>query len=176
MGPLRRRADPRLGVRDHDRLPVSVGGVAAAARRPHRHRVGRSRPERSALESFNPLFPGNSYSGAVGLFGPTNLTDFNPSLTVFPRRGLIVTLESPSYWRTSTADGIYATDLRVLVPPQAGEGKYVGTNPGVAVVWDATRHLQVQGAITRFLPGRFLDATFVSDGFGFYSITARYRF
>jgi hypothetical protein len=129
-----------------------------------------------SLQSFNPLFPGNAYSGAVGLLGPTNLTDFTPALTVTPRRGLVLGFEAPSYWRTSTGDGIYSTDLRVLIGPRAGNGKYVGTNPGVLVVWQATRHLQLQGVITRFLSGGFLDDTFVEAGFGFYSITARYRF
>ena len=129
-----------------------------------------------ALESFNPLFPGNAYSGAVGLLGPTNLTDFTPALTVSPRRDLTLGVEAPSYWRTSTGDGVYATDLRVLFGPEAGTGKYVGTNPGVTMVWQATRHLQLQGVITRLLSGGFLDSTFVSDGFGFYSFTARYRF
>ena len=128
------------------------------------------------LQSFNPLFPGNAYSGAVGLLGPTNLTDFTPALTVTPRRGLLLGVEAPSYWRTSTADGVYSTDLRLLLPPQVGTGRYVGTNPGVLVVWQATRHLQLQGVITRFLPGGFLDDTFISEGFGFYSFTTRYRF
>jgi len=129
-----------------------------------------------ALQSFDPLFPGNAYSGAVGLLGPTNLTDLTPTFTVIPRRGLVLGVEAPSYWRTSTADGVYATDLRVLIPPEAGEGKYVGTNPGVVVTWHATRHLQLLGVVTRFLAGDFLAATFVSRGFGFYSFTTRYRF
>jgi hypothetical protein len=129
-----------------------------------------------ALQSFNPLFPGNAYSGAVGLLGPSNLTDFTPSLTMSPRPNLSVGFEAPSYWRTSTADGVYATDLRLLIRPDAGQGRYVGTNPGVVVVWQATRHCQLQGAITRFLSGGFLDETFVSSGFGFYSASAVYRF
>ena len=128
------------------------------------------------LEAFNPLFPGNSYSGAVGLLGPTNLTDFTPALTVRPHPSLTVGFEAPSYWRTSTTDGVYGTDLRLLIPPRAGEGKYVGTNPGVLVVWQATRHWELQGAITRFLTGGFLSNTFVSAGFGFYSASAIYRF
>ena len=133
-------------------------------------------PGAAALQSFNPLFPGNAYSGAVGLLGPTNLTDLTPAVTMSPRRGLVVGFEAPSYWRTSEADGVYATDLRVLVPPQAGTGRYVGTNPAILVVWRATRHLEVQGVITRFLSGAFLERTFVADGFGFYSVTTRYRF
>jgi hypothetical protein len=128
------------------------------------------------LQSFNPLFPGNSYSGAVGLFGPTNLTDFTPALRVSPAATLTVGFEAPTYWRTSTSDGIYATDLRPLIRPEAGNGRYVGTNPGVLVIWQATRHLQLQGVVTRFLSGGFLDDTFVSSGFGFYSASAVYRF
>jgi hypothetical protein len=128
------------------------------------------------LESFNPLFPGNSYSGAVGLLGPTNLTDFTPSVVMSPRPDLVIGFEAPSYWRTSTADGVYATNLRLLVPPEAGTGKYVGTNPGVFVVWQVTRHCQLQGVITRFLTGEFLEETFASAGFGFYSVSAVYRF
>jgi hypothetical protein len=87
-----------------------------------------------------------------------------------------VGVEAPSYWRTSRADGIYAIDLRVLVLPSAGDGKYVGTNPGVLVVYQATRHLQLQGVVTRFIAGEFLDNTFIAPGFGFYSASAVYRF
>jgi len=57
-----------------------------------------------------------------------------------------------------------------------GEGKYVGTNPAHVIVWQATRHLQFQRAVSRFLSGNFLKNTFVADGFGFYSATALYRF
>ena len=128
------------------------------------------------LQSFNPLFPGNSYSGAVGLFGPTNLTDLTPALMLSPKPTLAIGFEAPSYWRTSTADGVYATDLRLLVRPGAGTGKYVGTNPGVVVIWQATQHCQLQGALTRFIAGSFLENTFVSPGFRFYSLSAVYRF
>jgi len=128
------------------------------------------------LEAFNPLFPGNSYSGAVGLLGPTNVTDLTPTLTMRPWRSVTLVAEGPSYWRTSTADGVYAPDLRVLFPPDAGQGRYIGTNPGVLVDWQVTRHCQLQGALTRFLPGAFVKNTFVSPGFGFYSASAIYRF
>ncbi len=127
------------------------------------------------LQSFNPLFPGNSYSGAVGLLGATNLTDFTPAVTFIVRKTLIVGLEVPSYWRTSAADGVYSTDLRLLLPANVGGGKYVGTNPGFLAIWQATGHLMLQGAITRFLSGAFLENTFVANGFGFYSVSVLYR-
>src|SRR5947207_6903925 len=124
---------PRLGVR----MDLASGDRDAADPR---------------LEAFNPLFPGNSYSGAVGLLGPTNVTDLTPTLTMRPWPRVALVVEVPSYWRTPTADGVYAPDLRVLIPPAAGAGTYVGTNPGVLVDWQVTRHCQLQGAITRFLP------------------------
>jgi hypothetical protein len=128
------------------------------------------------LHSFNPLFPGNSFAGAVGLLGPTNLTDLTAAFTMTPHPALTIGIEAPSYWRTSTGDGVYGTDLRLLIRPDAGSGTYVGTNPGVLVVWQATSHIQLQGVITRFLAGRFLDRTFISPGFGFYSGSFVYRF
>ena len=137
---------------------------------------GDANPADPRLQAFNPLFPGNSYSGAVGLLGPTNLSDLTPSLKVKPSPAVSVAFEAPSYWRTSTGDGIYATDLRPLVRPEAGSGRYVGTNPGVIVVWQTTRHLQLQGVATRFLAGDFLEHTFAASGFGFYSASLVYRF
>jgi hypothetical protein len=128
------------------------------------------------LQSFNPLFPGSSYAGAVGLFGPTNLADFTPSVNFVVRQSFILGFEVPSYWRTSAADGLYSTDLRVLLPSAVGRGKYVGTNPAAIVVYQATRHLTFQGVITRFLSGGFLKPTFVANGFGFYSASMLYRF
>jgi hypothetical protein len=133
-------------------------------------------PADPQLQAFNPLFPGNSYSGAVGLLGPTNLTDLTPALTIRPRPDLTVGIEAPSYWRTSATDGVYATDLRLLIRPGAAGGHYVGTNPGALAVWQATPHWQVQGVVTRFLSGAFLQDTFVSSGFGFYSASIVYRF
>jgi hypothetical protein len=53
-------------------------------------------PKDPRLESFNPLFPGASYSGAIGLFGPTNLIDFTPAVTVVPRRTLVLGFECPN--------------------------------------------------------------------------------
>jgi len=128
------------------------------------------------LQSFNPLFPGNSYSGQVGFLGPTNLTDFNPAVTFTLRKNVFLSLEAPSYWRTSTADGIYSPDLRLLLHADVGKAKYVGTNPGVVGIWQVTKHIMFQGAITRFIAGAFLEKTLAAGGFGFYSATMMYRF
>ncbi len=128
------------------------------------------------LQSFNPLFPGASFAGPIGLFGPTNMIDFTPFVAVVPRSNLVLGFEHPWYWRTSTGDGIYNTALQLLAPPTAGTGRSIGASSGILVVWQATRHLQMSGAIIRLHAGPFLERTFVRAGAGLYSITAAYRF
>jgi hypothetical protein len=90
----------------------------------------------------------------VGLFGPTNLTD----------------LTAARQFTTASTQPISGC----LAPPTIGDGKYV--NPSVLAVWQPTRHVQLQGVITRFISGKFLEDSFVSSGFGFYSGTVVYRF
>jgi hypothetical protein len=133
-------------------------------------------PRDPSMQSFNPLFPGASFAGPIGLFGATNMIDVTPFVSAMPARRLILGFEWPQYWRTSTGDGVYNTSLRLLLPPRAGEGRRVGSTIGTLAIWQATHHLQVSGAILRLIPGRFLDTTFVRGGVGLYSITAAYRF
>ena len=129
-----------------------------------------------SLQSFNPLFPGASFAGPLGVFGATNMIDVTPFVSAAPGRRLILGLEWPQYWRTSTADGLYNTALRLLLPPGAGRGHHVGSSVGVLSIYQVTPHVQVSGAIIRLVPGAFLDTTFVRGGLGLYSLTATYRF
>ena len=128
------------------------------------------------LESFNPLFPGSSYSGIMGLFGPTNMTDLTPSISVSPRIGLVIGFEQPNYWRSSLGDGLYNVDLRVVIPAKAGTERFVGSSFNIFMMWQATRHLQITGAILRMQSGPFLEQTIAGKGVGLYSISTVYRF
>ena len=91
---------------------------------------GDRNPADPPLQSFNPLFPGASFAGPIGLFGPTNMIDLTPFVSVTPRRGLVLAFERPWYWRESTGDGIYNTALRLLAPPTAGVGTFIGGSSG----------------------------------------------
>jgi hypothetical protein len=133
-------------------------------------------PADPRLESFNPLFPGSSYSGLVGLLGPTNLTDVTPGVQLLLPHRMVFVFESPSYFRSSVRDGIYNIQLRPLPVTAVSPARYVGTNPALVVVWNTTRHLSLTGVITRFLPGAFLEGSFAEHGFGFYSTSFTYRF
>ncbi len=133
-------------------------------------------PNDPTLQSFNPLFPGNSYSGIVGLLGPTNLSDITPSLKAPIRRNLLIAFEMPNYFRTSLNDGVYTIDQRLIFRGVGNPHRFVGCNPGVIVAYQPFAHVTFTGAITRFQSGQFLSDTFARNGFGFYSIAGTYRF
>jgi Alginate export len=133
-------------------------------------------PSDPRLQSFNPLFPGSAYSGAVGLLGPTNLTDLTPAIQLQAPHRLVLIFEAPTYFRTSLRDAIYNIELRPLIYNASIRERYVGANPGVVAIWQATPHLSLTGVITRFLPGAYVKGSFVQYGFGFYSSSITYRF
>jgi hypothetical protein len=133
-------------------------------------------PADPTLQAFNPLFPGSSYSGLVGLFGPTNLSDITAGAQfTLPRRVTLI-FEMPTYFRTSARDAIYNISLQPLINLPDSRDRFVGKNPGVVAVWAATRHLTLTGVISRLLPGDYLLQSFVRHGFGFYSASITYRF
>lgn len=140
------------------------------------HATGDRDPADPRLESFNPLFPGNSYSGLIGLLGPTNLTDTTPGVQFLLPRRVVLVFESPFYFRSSLKDGLYNISLRPLPFSPANPERYVGTNPAVIAVWNATTHLSLTGVITRFVPGPFAKPSFIQHGLGFYSASFTYRF
>lgn len=133
-------------------------------------------PADPRLQSFNPLFPGASYAGLLGLFGPTNMTDLTPSVALAPHRNLTIGFERAVYWGTSTGDGLYTVDLRVLFDPSAGSGHHVGASYGLYVLWQATRHLQITGAFIRLVPGGFLETTLAGSGGRLSSLSITYHF
>src|SRR5215472_17416956 len=66
-------------------------------------------PGTKTLGSFDPLFPAAPvYSGPSGLLGPTNLIDLSPSVRLQLRTNLSLALESSSFWRENSGDGIYS--------------------------------------------------------------------
>ena len=174
---VRGRGRAGVGGLDRDGIRVSAG---PGGRRALSVRFNSASGDHDAadprLQSFNPLFPGSSYAGIVGLFGPTNMTDVTPSITVTPRHNLILGFEQPNFWRSSAGDGLYNVNLQLLVRPTAGTGRYVGSSFNIFTVWQATRHVQITGAVMRMQSGGFLEKTIAGKGLGLYSISTIYRF
>jgi hypothetical protein len=113
---------------------------------------------KSALGTFNPLFPTGIYfgQGALALNGPTNLIEVGPHLSLQLIKSLTVVMDDHIFWRTSLQDGVYGLGINLLITGRGYSERYIGNQPTVGVYWNATRHLSVSTAYGHFFVGSFL--------------------
>jgi hypothetical protein len=113
---------------------------------------------KSALGTFNPLFPTGIYfgQGALALNGPTNLIEVGPHLSLQFAKSLTVVMDDHAFWRTSLQDGVYGLGINLLIAGRGNSERYIGNQPTVGVYWNATRHLSVSTAYGHFFVGSFL--------------------
>jgi hypothetical protein len=132
-------------------LRPRVGATAGVASGDH----GNSR---SALGTFNPLFPTGLYfgQGAINLNGPLNVIEVGPHISLQLTKSLTVIADNTVFWRTSLQDGVYGLGGNLLVPGRGNSARYVGNQPTVGVYWNASRHLSVSAAYAHFSTGSFL--------------------
>jgi hypothetical protein len=158
MGYVRRKRHSRLGYR-HDTaysfrsvpFHTQIGIDAGVASGDH----GDSK---SALGTFNPLFPTGFYfgQGALALNGPTNLIEVGPHISLQIIKSLTVVMDDHTFWRTSLQDGVYGLGINLLIAGRGNSERYIGNQPTVGVYWNATRHLSVSTAYGHFFVGSFL--------------------
>ena len=117
---------------------------------------GDGNPDDDRLGTFNPLFPRGSYFGEASLIGPQNHMDLHPMLDLHPRDDVTVTLDWDFFWRESTSDAVYKTSGAPLVPGDASDARYVGSQGSLEVEWELDRHVTLSGAYEHFFAGPFL--------------------
>ncbi len=120
---------------------------------------GDRNPKDNVLQTFNPLFPGTTYSDTIGLIGAPNLIGLFPNLRMTPLRGATVTVGSAFFWRESTRDGIYSINVAPLRTGQLSHARYVGAQPSVRVDWQLQRHWSYTLIVSGFATGQFLKET-----------------
>jgi hypothetical protein len=134
-------------------------------------------PSEKTLGSFDPLFPAAPvYSGPSGLLGPTNLIDITPSVRLQFTKTVSLALESSSFWRQNSGDGIYSPFVTPVRRGTAGQAHYVATAPSATVGWQATRHMSYSVIYSHFLTGRFLDENPPSKDVNYLAAWVSYRF
>ncbi len=105
---------------------------------------GDRNPRDAPLGTFNALFPNLAYFNQAALFGPSNVMDLHPtlSLELTDYKSLKLTVDYDFLWRATTADAIY-TGAGVPVPGTAGRpGRFTGRQFSVDLFWQADRHIQ----------------------------------
>ncbi len=76
--------------------------------------------------TFNAMFPRGGYFGLAALFGPSNLMDIHPSVTLAFTPKVALTAEYDVFWRFTQADGLYSYGGNLIYPGHAGNSRYIG--------------------------------------------------
>lgn len=128
------------------------------------------------LQSFNPLFPGTAYSGAIALVGPTNIMDLTPSVRLNLNKKITVSLDSAFYWRQSLADGLYGINVNLQRTGNLSRERFVGSLPSIRLDYRLNRHFTYTIIYSHFFAGNFLKETPPANSVDYFSTWISYRF
>ena len=137
---------------------------------------GDDNPGDPDLQSFNPLFPRGKYFGEMGLLGPYNLINLHPSLELQLHKHWSAALSAIFYWRENTGDGIYDNAGNLVRADGGSRARYVGGQAEFVVNYHPSRNLEIECAVSRFTPGRFIEETGRSADAVFASAEIRFTF
>jgi hypothetical protein len=120
---------------------------------------GDQSPNKSGLQTFNPLFPKGKYFGEIGLIGPSNLINLHPSLTLHLNEQWTLQGAAIYYWRESLGDGVYDAGGNVVRSAGQSDSRYIGTQADVVLSWQPLRWLSAELDSSVFVPGHFIEDT-----------------
>jgi hypothetical protein len=138
---------------------------------------GSTSTDSHVLQTFNPLFPRGLYYGYIDSTGSPNATVIHPelSLTISPTVSILAT--HFSFWRTSTADGIYSQPGFFLRAGNENQARYVGSLQDLAIRWRADRHTTFEALATYYEAGAFLrESSPPGKDLSYFSLKMNYRF
>ena len=136
---------------------------------------GDSGPASGNLNTFNPLFPNPMYSSLSALLGPSNLTDFGPTLRFALNSKTAISPEVPFYWRSSIHDGIYGFAGNLIRPGNLSSARFVGYQPGLVVEHSFSPHFSGTAGYFYFFAGDFLKQTPPGKDVGYFYATLTLR-
>jgi hypothetical protein len=123
------------------------------------------------LGTFHPLFPDTTYSGKMGLIGPSNGYLVTPTFRLGLTRRIYWLNEWSFFWRQNTHDAIYSPGL-LTVPIDSGitgfiekpgnfsTARFIGSQAGSAALITIDRHFTWVVAYAHFVNvGQFLKET-----------------
>lgn len=112
-----------------------------------------ARGSRRTTETFDPLFPNNSYFSEAAVLSPSNLIDVNPSITLRPTERLELVAMWDFVWLTSEDDAAYGPPGVPLFDPANSTGRFVGHSMSAKGVYQFDRHASLTLAYTHFFAG-----------------------
>lgn len=133
-------------------------------------------PSDAELQTFNALFPKGKYFGEIGLLGPYNLINLHPSLEFNLSERWSASLAGVFYWRENTGDGIYDNSGNLVRSDAGSRARFIGTQSELLLNYHPSRNLELELAVSRFEPGRFIEETGSSKPAWFASAEIRFVF
>lgn len=127
------------------------------------------------LNTFSPLFPNPMYSSLSALLGPSNLTDFGPTIRLTLDSKTAITPEMPFYWRSSIHDGIYGFAGSLIRPGNLSSARFAGFQPGLVVEHSFSTHFSSTAGYFHFFTGDFLKQTPPGKTVGYLYATLTFR-
>jgi len=137
---------------------------------------GDNDPNDADLQTFNPLFPNGKYFGEIGLLGPYNLVNLQPSLALELAKAWKLELASVFYWRESEGDGIYDNGGNLLRGDGGSAARYIGTQFDVVLGFKPDRTFDVTLSWSTLWPGAFIRDTGPDETVYFASAELRFLF
>jgi hypothetical protein len=132
--------------------------------------------EDTTLQTFNPLFPNTAYSGKIGLLGPQNIIDVEPSVRLKPTPRITTMAEWGVFWRESLHDGIYGLSLSPFKTGQLSRSRFVANQPDLQLTFAVDRHLTLGAILTQFRAGSFIKDTPPSKNVSYANLFFTYKF
>ena len=128
------------------------------------------------LNTFSGLYPNGAYYGLIALFGPANLIDFHPSVTMRPFRNYLLILDWDFFWRYDRQDGIYAPNGSLLRAGDASDERYYGHQPGFEMLHEVGRYWEFAFEGSWFVAGDFFADTGEERNVLHFAITSKFKF
>jgi hypothetical protein len=123
------------------------------------------------LGTLHPLFPDTTYSGKMGLVGPSNGYEVTPTFRLGLTRRIYWLNEWSFFWRQNIHDAVYSPGL-LTVPVDSGivgfiekpgnfsTARFIGSQAGTAAMINIDRHFTCVVAYAHFVNvGQFLKET-----------------
>ena len=131
----------------------------------------------TTLGTFNPLFPRGLYYGYIDSTGSPNAIVIHPELNLTVSRTVSLMATHFSFWRTSTADGIYSQPGFFLRAANGSSARYVGSLQDLAIRWRPDRHTTFEALATYYEVGTFLrESSPMGRNLFYFSLKMNYRF
>ncbi|PKA39998.1 alginate export family protein [Rhizobium sullae] len=111
------------------------------------------------LQTFNALFPKGKYFGEIGLIGPANLINFQPSLTLQLNDQWTLSGAVEFYGRQSLSDGIYDNGGGLVRSSNSSRARFIGTQVDLVLGWEPVHGFSTELAYSVFAPGKFIKDT-----------------